>query len=96
MSTLSQLKTARTAAGATYVSALAAFKTAYVALDALDRTLQNGNIDGTPLLGFPHDHTRMNDAVRIFAHAQYAPEVQDWEDQVLSTSAAQIAAFTPG
>jgi hypothetical protein len=75
---------------------LASFRDAYVALAALDRTLRNNNIDGTPLLGFPAAHDRLNDAVRIFAHALYAPEVQGLEEQILSTSAAQIAAFTPG
>jgi hypothetical protein len=96
MATLSQLQSSRVTAGATYVSALAAFKAAYVALAALDLTLSNRNIMND-VFTFPRDHAAMDDMIRQLQHAQFAPNLpHDWESSILSTSNAQVTAFTPG
>ncbi|MDA9401729.1 hypothetical protein XH79_23815 [Bradyrhizobium sp. CCBAU 45389] len=96
MATLSQLQSSRATAGATYATALASLKSAYIALAALDRTLRNTNVSAATVQGFPLDHAALNDTVRMLSHGQFAPDqAQDWQDQILAASNAQISAFTP-
>lgn len=100
MATLSQLQTSRTSAGAAYVSALAAFKTAFVNLAAYDMTLRNRNVDpaGTPLK-YPtfkvRDRLALIEALRMFEHAEFQPTVTgDWEEQIVAAVNSNLASFT--
>lgn len=98
MATLSQLQTARTSAGATYVSALAAFKTAFVNLAAYDMTLRNKNVGGGQVPTFTvRDRLAMIEALRMFAHNEFQPTVTgDWEEQIVAALNSNLSSFTPG
>ncbi|MDH2403188.1 hypothetical protein QCM77_25040 [Bradyrhizobium sp. SSUT18] len=90
MSTLSQLTTQR--AGAAYASAVDALKTAYINLAALDRTMENRNVNApipvpyapgplpnsapVSVLSFLRDKNAVDDLVRLLQHAEFAPSLK--------------------
>ena len=96
MATLSQLQSTRATAGATYASALASFKAAYVALAAADRALAS-RLFASPVPTFRLDHPEMSELTKMLAHPTYQPTVtNDWYDQVKAAADTHVNAFTPG
>ncbi len=98
MSTLKQLKAERAAAGAAYVKALSDFRSAFVRLAAIERTLTNRNVNPDGEIRSFHPHRlRLEQALQSFQHWDFIPRilVQQWHEPTVVASDAQINGFTP-
>ncbi len=94
---LKQLKAERAAAGAAYVKALAEFRSAFVRLAAVERTLTNRNVNDGEIRSFHPHRLRLEQALQSFQHWDFQPRilVADWHEPIVVASDAQINSFTP-
>lgn len=94
MSTLAELQQHRADAGAAYVDAVAALKTAYVNLAAIDLALENSKLLGLTQPSFHRDFTLLCDGARFLQHRQYAPTITPtWHSEAIAAAASIIAAY---
>ncbi len=93
---LKQLKAERAAAGAAYVKALAEFRSAFVRLAAVERTLTNRNINEGEVRSFHPHRLRLEQALQSFQHWDFQPRilVTDWHEPIVEISDVQINGFT--
>jgi len=95
---LKQLHAERAAAGAAYVKALSEFRSAFVRLAAVERTLTNRNVspDGE-IRSFHRSRLRLEEALRSFQHWDFQPRilVTEWHEPIVEISDVQINGFKP-
>jgi hypothetical protein len=94
---LKQLKAEREAAGTEYVKALAAFRSAFVRLAAVERTLTNRNVNDGEIRSFHPHRLRLEQALQSFQHWDFQPRifVNEWHEPIVELSDVQINGFTP-
>jgi hypothetical protein len=94
---LKQLKAERAAAGAAYVKALDGFRSAFVRLAAVERTLTNRNVNDGEVRSFHPHRLRLEQALQSFQHWDFQPRilVNEWHEPIVVASDAQIDGFTP-
>jgi len=95
---LKQLKAERAAAGAGYTKALAEFRSAFVRLAAVERTLTNRNVNPDGEIRSFHPHRlRLEQALKSFQHWDFQPRilVTEWHEPIVDLSDKQIYGFTP-
>jgi hypothetical protein len=94
---LKQLKAERAAAVAAYVKALSEFRSAFVRLAAVERTLTNRNVNDGEVRSFHPHRLRLEQALQSFQHWDFQPRifVNEWHEPIVVASDAQIYGFTP-
>ncbi len=94
---LKQLKAERAAAGAAYVKALSEFRSAFVRLAAVERTLTNRNVNDGEIRSFHPHRLRLEQALQSFQHWDFQPRllVTEWHEPIVELSDKQIDGFTP-
>lgn len=97
MSTLAELNTHRTDAGAAYVAAFTTLRAAYITLAAIDRALANrglGGATGSVTNSFYNDRLQIVSAFRELRHRQFLPAADgNMESEIVAAMEARIAAF---
>ena len=93
---LKQLHAERAAAGAGYVKALSEFRSAFVRLAAVERTLTNRNVNPDGEIRSFHPHRlRLEQALQSFQHWDFCPRllVTTWHEPIVELSDKQINGF---
>ena len=94
---LKQLKAERAAAGAAYVKALDEFRSAFVRLAAVERTLTNRNVNDGEVRSFHPHRLRLEQALQSFQHWDFQPRIfiNDGTSRSLWHRTRKIDAFSP-
>mgnify|MGYP003383072392 CR=1 FL=1 len=91
--TLDEMKQARTAAGVRYAAAVDELKSALIDLAALDRALNNDNVNPSTERPRSFGHLPIN--LGEFAHSEFAPGPigGDWRDEVRTAADVLVSKF---
>lgn len=93
---LSELKTARTTAGARYAAALAELRESLVDLAALDAALTNANVNPGFAESAAYGIRKLPPSLYDFEHNEFAPSLRAiLADQIAVARDTYITEFTP-